>query len=794
MLETMRILALAAGMVLSVLFSNAPASASGSLLSGLPRYFEANRGQTDPAVDFLSRGDGYTLFLTGSGATLRLRAPEAEECQPCLQGAGLKAEAEAPRYAVLRMELAGGNPLAEVAGEEPMPGRSRYITPSRAEWKHGSNSLKAAAARSIEAAHFGRVRYRGVYPGVDVVYYGQGRRLEYDFEVAPGADPKKIRLRFEGASAMRLDADGNLVLETAAGPIVQKAPVAFQEIAGERRPVESRFVLDGGEVGIRLGAYDRDRPLIIDPVLSYATFVGGSGNDEAWAVAVDKDGNILVAGDTDSTDFPRQNPAFGTYAGGTDGFVSKISADGKTLVYSTYIGGVEPQGWDSIAGLAVDADGNAVLAGRLSLDVLLVELNPAGQSVFAIAFGGQAGDEARDIAIGADGTLFLTGVTRSIDWEGTPENEGFPVWPENAFQLVRKSNGDAFVSRIDASDPEDLFFVYSTYLGGTSTLLDDEGRAIAVDAAGHAYVTGTTQAIDFPITASGRQQQHGGHLSDAFLVKMSPDGTQVLYGTYLGGGFNEESNGVVADNNGNAWVAGWTNSHDFPTTPGSFSPGYNIGDCDPSPTGILPCADAFIVKVDTTKTGAASFAYSTFFGGMNSDYAYGLAVDAEGNAFIVGQTLPVNFPVQDPISETGAGRDVFVAKLNAAGSALLLSTRYGGFENDKGNAIALDRDRNIVIAGRTWSMLDLPVRNALQPLSGGGLSDAFVAKITMGGTTPVEGDVDGNGQFTMDDIKMALRIASGIAAGTSDQVARGESAPPAGAMTITDVTTLLRKL
>jgi hypothetical protein len=447
-----------------------------------------------------------------------------------------------------------------------------------------------------------------------------------------------------------------------------------------------------------------------------------------------------------------------------------------------------------VAGIAVDPDGNAVLTGRLSMDVLLAKLNPAGQSVFAIAFGGQSSDMAYDIALGADRTLFLTGMTLSKDYDGSEEYEGFPYWPMEAYQTARKSSGDAFVCRIDASDPNNLIFVYSTYLGGNSFLMEDEGRAIAADAAGNAYVAGITPSADFPTTESGRQRQAGGHLTDAFLAKISPDGTQLLYGTYMGGGFNEEAHGVAADNNGNAYVTGWTNSYDCPTTPNSFQPEYAIGDCDPSPTGTLPCADAFVVKVDTKQSGEASFAYSTFLGGHFSDYGYGITLDADGNAYVVGQTLPYDFPLVNELPDAGAGKDVFVAKLDPTGKNLLFSTTFGGADDDKGNAVALDTDRNIYVVGQTSSTTTFPRPGAVQADFGGGYRDAFVVKITAGGSVPVAGDVDGNGQFTIEDVKLSLRIAGGFAAATADQVSRGEAAAPSGALTLADVAALLRKL
>jgi cysteine-rich repeat protein len=404
----------------------------------LPLRFEANQGQADAAVKFLSRGSGYTLFLTPTEAVLSLAKPAAEESKPARATAAIgragASKAKATRPLVLRTKLVGANRSPEVSGVDELAGKSNYlIGADPAKWQLG-------------VPNYGGVRYRAVYPGIDLVYRsGNQREVEYDFLVAPGADPSAIRLRFEGARKLRLDAAGNLVLATGSGEVIHRAPVVYQTIDGERRPIRGGFrKLARNDVGFVVGSYDRTKPLTIDPTLVYSTYLGGSFFDLGQGIAVDGSGNAYVTGATDSTDFPTANALQSSSGGVADAFVAKLDAAGSQLLYSTYLGG---SGSDAGIGIAVDGSANA----------------------------------------------YVTGQTESTN---------FPT--ANALQSsFAGGDFDGFVAKLDPAGSQ---LLYSTYLGGSN---DDFGIGIAADGSGSAYVTGGTFSTDFP-TANALQSGFGG--------------------------------------------------------------------------------------------------------------------------------------------------------------------------------------------------------------------------------------------------------------------------------------------
>jgi len=471
-------------------------STQGKILQGygkLPLRFEANQGQTDARVKFLSRGAGYTLFLTSGEAVLAFRKTSAQ----MKDRSALKAPApEASKSAVLHMQLVGSNPASAVSGLDEMPGKSNYFI--------GNDPKKW----QTNVANYAKVRYRRVYPGVDLVYYGNPGQLEYDFVVAPGADPSSIRLKFRGAGRLKIDDNGDLVLGADGEQVRLQKPQVYQEASGTRRAVEGRYWIAGANtISFRVADYDRSKPLIVDPVLVYSTYLGGSGDDSGTSIAVDSSGNAYVTGYTSSIDFPTMNPLQPTYAGGSgslDVFVAKLNSTGSALVYSTYLGG---SNYDSGTSIAVDSSGNA----------------------------------------------YVTGYTYSTD---------FPTM--NALQGTTAGSGDVFVAKLN---PTGSALVYSTYLGGSGI---DYGYGIAADASGNAYVTGFTCSTNFP-TANAEQAASGGRLNslppcgDVFVTKLNATGTALVYSTYLGGSGDDAGRGIVVDSSGNAYVTGYTSSIDFPT-------------------------------------------------------------------------------------------------------------------------------------------------------------------------------------------------------------------------------------
>src|SRR5688572_27814964 len=468
----------------------------------LPLHFEANHGQAHEDVRFLSRGPGYSLYLTAGEAVLVL-TPSNKDAKRKQHDAQAQPEAKAPvKSAVLRMGLVGAARKPLVSGIEDLPGKANYfIGNDPAKWR-------------TNVPLYGKVHYREVYPGIDLVYYGNQRSLEYDFVVAPGADPKKILLAFSGADNIEIDAQGDLVLGAAGGTVRQKKPVIYQDIDGLRTEIEGGYVRNGAKrVGFKVAAYDRSRPLIIDPVLSYSTYLGGSGNDDGRGIAVDGAGSAYVTGNTTSTNFPVTPGAFNpNLSGFSAAFVTKFDPSGSVLVYSTFLGG---SGSNETSGIAVDADGNA----------------------------------------------YVTGGTSSADFPTT----------SGAFQTSRRGPSDAFLTKLN---PTGSVLVYSTYLGGSNE--EPTTGRIAVDAAGNAYVTGGTWSPDFPTTAGAFDTRFKG--ADAFVTKLDPSGSQLVYSTYFGASGNDEGIGIAVDAAGSAYVTGVTRladpggpfTHLLPTTPGAF--------------------------------------------------------------------------------------------------------------------------------------------------------------------------------------------------------------------------------
>ncbi|HEV2763100.1 MAG TPA: SBBP repeat-containing protein [Pyrinomonadaceae bacterium] len=655
----------------------------------LPLRFEANQGQADPRVKFISRGQGYNLYLTPDEAVLVLRRGLK----------GTSAEGAAIRT-VVRLRLEGADPDSPVDGAGELSSRSNYFVgkdPRR--WRTG-------------ISNYAKVVYRNVYPRVDLVYYGNQGELEYDFVVRPGADPRAIALRFEGADALRLDAAGDLVLSTPAGELRQRRPVLYQLANGSRQHVGGRYVLKGGgRVGFEVDAYDRTRELIVDPVLSYSTFLGGFSNDQGNAVAVDSSGSAYVTGRTDSIDFPTAGARQDFNAGFSDVFVTKLNPQGTALVYSTYLGGSSVDQGNEIA---LDAEGNAYVAGSTSSldfpvtagafqsalggnnDAFVTKLGPAGNVLaFSTYLGGSIADTANGVAVDGVGRAYLTGFTFSMD---------FPT--RTPLQAVNRGAGDAFVARFNAAGTA---LEYSTYLGGNSR---DDGNSVAVRGE-EAYLCGNTTSANFP-TANAARPAYGGGTNDGFVTRLNNTGTALVYSTFLGGFSTDICNAVAVDNAGSAYVTGFTSSNNFPTA----------NPLQGSPRGL---DDAFVTKL---APAGNAFAYSTYLGGNDGDAGEGIAVMPGGTrAFVTGRTNSFNFPSVDPAQAANRGNgDAFVAALDTSGSTLVYSTYLGGSGPDSGHDIAADGAGDAYVTGVTRSF-DFPSTPGVVQPSPRGNNEAFVAKL-----------------------------------------------------------------
>jgi hypothetical protein len=733
----------------------------------LPLSFEANHGQTDPEVQFLSRGSGYSLFLTGKGAVLAL-GTAANPGKP---------KSPARPQEIIHMTLLGQasqhpslHPI-QAAGEDPLPGKVNYFLGSDpTQWHTGLPT-------------YAKVRYSSVYPGIDLVYYGNQRQLEYDFIVAPGAKPSDIRFHLTGARHLRIAANGDLLL---GGSNIQPAfqkPVIYQETNGQRQIVPGSFrLLAANTIGFTLGSYDHTRPLIIDPVLVYSTYLGGTGTsffqgligDQGNGIAADSLGNAYVVGTTWSKDFPitgaayqKKNKVASSDWGGTV-FITKFNAAGTALVYSTFLGGsgfnldYSSPGNDSGGGdygyaIALDSANNAYVTGRtyssdfpittgayqstnkgvatFSANAFVTKLNPAGNAlVYSTYLSGsglglyvQEASVGQAIAVDSAGSAYVTGYVESSD---------FPVTP-GAFQTQHPAAGlngtpNAFVTKLT---PDGKNLDYSTYLGGTgngSGYQGDIGNAIAVDASGNAYVTGQTYSADFPVTTGAFQTVNHGfalQLSNAFVTKLNPTGTAEVYSTYLGGSGHvyvlytnqypgDIASAIALDSEDNAYIAGVTGSADFPILGGlhmPLDPGYQTG---------------FVTKLNAS---GSALVYSTYLGGDLAQ-ANGLAVDDSGVAYVSG--VATNLPDSpDALEQTGG---VFVAKLVEDATAIDYATALGGSPGAR-IPLAIDPAGNAYITGADFGLGYFVSSNAYQSANklGNGASNAVVTKLALAGeTTP----------------------------------------------------------
>ena len=716
----------------------------------LPLRFEANGGQVDSRVRFIARGAGYTLFLTPQESVLSLLKP-AGHAREARTGSGTDGRPTgAPSgVAIVRMRLDGASPHPRIEGLGRLPGATNYlIGRNHRRWQTG-------------VAGYARVQYGDVYPGVGLVYYGRQGRLEYDFRVAPGANPGVIAFRVSGSRGLTLDRSGNLVIATAAGPVRELLPVAYQSVAGQRRPVAGRYVLgSGGRVRFALGAYDHRRALVIDPALAYSTYLGGgTGGQGLSVIAVDSTGAAYVAGLTNAVDFPVTAGAFQTTRRGagtcgpclyrTDAFVTKLNPAGSAVVYSTYVGGFRNDGANAIA---VDSSGRAYITGNTSStdfpttanapsptdpgtayqNAFVSVLKPDGSGlVYSTYLGSQLSQPSAGsgIAVDSSGRAYVTGSTSASDF---PTKAPAPATPFQASPGDTTGAGDAFVAKLnpDASTGSDSL-VYSTYLGGSDA---DAGVGIAVDQAGDAYVTGNTRSSDFP-TLNPFQSANTGN-GDVFVTKLNPTGSALVYSTYLGGSSSNYAAGIALDPTGHAYVTGSTLSTDFPVTSGAFQTEH-AG--DPATDNTY---DAYVTKF---AADGQSVAYSTYLGGPNNDQASGIAVTASGTAYVGGGadlpttvSAPGDFPTVDPVAPAATGGDAFVTAIKPDGSGLSFSSYLGGGGEDLvggesgQGGVALDGAGNVYLAGTAVST-DFPTLNAVQPRTfGHGLGDnreTFVVKL-----------------------------------------------------------------
>ncbi len=719
----------------------------------LPLTFVENRGQTDARVRYYAQGPRYAFYLTGeevvlsfesgsgatrvsgskpgsSGSLIPATFPAAEARSP--QAAGSPGNAPEVDGVALALQFIGSSPRVALEGEERASGEVNYLRGNEpAQWHTG-------------VPRYAQVVYRELWPGVDLRLHQQAGSLKYEFRVRAGARPADIRLAYSGAAGLTLDGTGGLLIQTALGVLRDSPPMSYQEIAGARVPVESRYVLNAaGDYGFAIGAgYQPDHELIIDPGVAYSTFLGGTSNEIGTGIAVDAAGNAYIVGTTQSPDFPTTAGAFkrtGAVGNFSDVFVAKLNPTGTALLYATFIGG---SNFDWGRAIAIDAAGNAYITGQTkssnfpttngafdrtlgipgncprcaldNYDAFVAKLNASGSAlVYSTYLGGNSDiDDALGIAVDSAGSAYVTGETGSADFPTTP----------GAFRTTRNFAYDAYVTKLN---PSGSALAYSTFIGGSQV---DFGVRIAVDASHNAYVLGNTSSSDFPITPGAFNTTYNGAF-DIFVLRLNAVGSNLVYSTFIGGLDMDSAGGLAIDSAGNAYVSGGTASGNFPTTPGAFQT------VSPASGG----GGAFVTKLNAT---GSALLYSTFLGDAG---ASGIALTSDGSVWVTGATTSLSFPTtpnafQGFLHAGPSSTDAFITKLNAAGSAILYSTYLGGSNTDYGTDLRLDSAGNVYVTGETLSADFFTTPNAFDKVFKGDPNifwgDAFITKLALNGTPP----------------------------------------------------------
>ena len=717
----------------------------------LPLAFEVNNGQTAAEINFVARGSGYGLALTPTSATLQMRArasgtneDRSQKIRSSFADSKKKGNGEANwKSATIRMNLIGGNESAKSEGQDQLSGSVNYfICDDSSKWR-------------TDIATYKKVQYSSVYPGIDLVYYGNQRQLEYDLVVSPGTDPSLIRLGFEGQKSLTVQPNGELGLETEVGKILQHKPIVYQNIDDKRRLVDGGYAIhrDGNndEIGFYVGDYDRSLPLVIDPTIVYSTYLGGSGTDVATSIKVDSSGSAYVVGYTQSVNFPTASPLQPNAASSgacptgrpcEDMFVTRFNPAGTALIYSTYIGGT---GIDEAASIAIDAAGNAYVAGftkssnfpvtanafqhvrgdhdNVSDDAVFLKLSSnGGQLLYSTYLGGEDNDDAFSIAVDNQGNAYVTGGTVSFE---------FPTVNPFQLNLASPGLGDAFVTKF----LPDGSVGFSTFLGGEDL---DFGTVIMVDATG-IYIVGQTESALFPTQNPFQANYHFGEKPpgvltlDLFVSKLNLTGTALIYSTYLGGDSEDLSGAAVLDSDGNVYIAGtalnFSKDYTYPLKNPIMAHGFSD-----KFHGIVSVA-AFVTKLNSD---GSDLVYSTLLGGTADNFGLGIDIDIEGNAYVTGYTGSNDFPLTPSalkVSKDPNDVDVFLAKINASGSNLDFSTLLGGSFVDQANAIAVDQHKNVYLCGGSQppfigAVDDFPVVNPVQSQHAGE-TEGFVSKISL---------------------------------------------------------------
>lgn len=678
--------------------------------------FVQNQGQwSNSDIHYAYNGQGINIGFTNTGPVLDLfRAANTASAHPSPM-----TPPAAMNHAQLRMSFDGAEPTAP-QGVDQSATTFNFLT--------GDSSQQRT-----DVAGYQKIKYPNLYPGIDLLTFGQSDGMKYEFHVAPNASWQNIRVSYSGTTGLSIDSTGALHIGTPLGDMVEKAPLLYQVKSGNRVAVAGHFVLlDSNTYGFSVtGQYDPSSELVIDPDLSWATYLGGSGDDASLGIAIDSSGNSYVTGYTASLNSWYPGGAFNQ--GSYDAFVAKVSADGSSLLFVTYLGGAATDTGNSIA---LDGSGNIYVTGMTQsagwatanaynkfesgdYDAFVAKLNPAGNSLlYATYLGGSGQDIGAGIAVDSSGNAYVAGYTASAGWAKA-----------GSFDTSYNGGVDAFVAKLSANGST---LTYATYLGGSDM---DYANAIAIDKNGNAYIAGQTSSAGWATAGAYDTTQNGG--IDAFVAEVSSTGASLTYATYLGGSNDDSAYGITLDSSANTYICGSTSSAGWATA----------GAYDTTQNG---ASDGFAAKLSSN---GASLAYATYLGGTGDDFAYGIAIDNTSSAYITGYTgssLWATAPGNDTASR--GGYDAFIVKLGVNGKILHYAANIGGAANDFGNAIAVDNSNDAYIAGNTFSSA-WATDSAFDSSQNGG-SDAVVFEITnlTDPATLLPGDTNGDGKVDFADL------------------------------------------
>ncbi|WP_238882855.1 SBBP repeat-containing protein [Clostridium sp. YIM B02551] len=678
-----------------------------------PLSFQVNEGQIDPEAKFMAKGSNYNLFFTPSQVVLSLR----QRNDLNLNKAESVSTNEELEVSYVKMHFINAKGDLEIIGLEELPAKCNYfIGNDTSRWLTNISTYE-------------KIKYKNIYQGIDIVYYGNQQQLEWDFIVQPNCDASQINIDFSGVEKITIDEQGNLILLIDSETLKLCKPLVYQEVAGKQNKVEADYVISEDQtVSFKLGQYDHSKSLVIDPILIWSTYYGDSGPDVGYAITTDSNNDVYITGYTQSNTFPTPTSLY-PYKAGWDAFVAKIKGDGSGVIFFTYIGGSISKDPGSSGphdygyGIAVDSLKNIWVTGTTwctdfpifnpiqganggYCDCFISKISASGSSLlYSTYFGGGDYDQSFSIAVDILDSIYITGYTRSF---------GFPTTPGALKPVKGDISVDAFILKLSSTG---TIIQYCTYLGGTQ---DDFGRGIGVDKNLNLYIAGDTKG-NFPMF-NALQPVYGGGLLDTFVTKLVPAGGayNYVFSTYLGGAGEDNSRGIAIDNAGNVYAIGYTTGN-FPIK-NALQPSFGGG-----------TYDAFIYKITT---GGSLLVYSTYLGGTGDDLGYGIAVDANENAYITGSTTSsVGFPTTNAFQLTYAGNtDAFVAKINYIG-ILSYSSYLGGANYDIGYGIAVNIDGDVIIVGATYSNGQpppgpgFPTKDPFQSINNGN-GDIFITKLS----------------------------------------------------------------